>query len=63
MKVYRHKRQRTLSFKVTESIEQMLVKIRDKMHRESLSTVTKTDVVEEAIRLLAKKYLGKDTTC
>jgi hypothetical protein len=54
MKQQRQQRQRTLSFKITEEAEQVLLAIRAAMMANGRD-VTKTDVLEEAIRCLAAK--------
>lgn len=48
-------RQKTLSFKVTQSVDEALATIRLQMSQKRKKVITKTDVIEEAIRLLAKR--------
>ena len=55
MKTTREPRQRTVSFKITQAIDAALTKLRLRMSNKSGNVVTKTDVIEEAIRTLAKK--------
>jgi hypothetical protein len=51
----RPKRQKTLSFKITEEIEMVLLKVRLRLSERLDKDLSKTDVIEEAIRVLAKK--------
>ncbi len=55
MRIHNEPRQRTLSFKVTQAIEEALAKIRLRMSEKKKRVVSKTDVIEEAIRFLAKR--------
>lgn len=50
----RRQRQKTLSFKVTDAAEAMLIAIQVAMTGRLARPVTKTDVVEAALMLLAK---------
>ena len=54
MKVIRS-RQKPLSFKITDEIEAVLIELRIRISRKMNRTVTKTEVIEEAIRTLAKR--------
>jgi hypothetical protein len=49
------KRQKTLSFKVTEAAEAMLLGLQVALTAKLSRPVSKTDVVEEALLLLAKR--------
>ena len=55
MRINHEPRQRTLSFKITQAIEDVLNRIRLKMSQKANRNVTKTDVIEAAIKELAKK--------
>ncbi len=55
MRTASNPRQRTLSFKITKEVEKLLLDIRVKIWQRTEKDVTKTDVVEAAIRLLADK--------
>lgn len=48
-------RQKTLSFKVTTEIDEALVVLQARLSLQQNRTLTKTDIVEEAIRELAKR--------
>lgn len=50
-----HIRQRVLSFKVTQVLHDALTEIRLRMSNKEKRVITKTDVIEEAIRVLAKR--------
>jgi len=55
MKEQTGKRHKILSFKVTDGIDQALTAIRLKVSNRDGSIVSKTDIIEAAIRLLCDK--------